>query len=65
MTGVIGALAKLTVVEDDNGPRVVRWQPFDRQLTAAESRHGVGRGADANFLRCESAPCLSSMKTEP
>jgi hypothetical protein len=36
MTGVIGALAKLTVVEDDDGPRVVRWQPFDRQLIAAE-----------------------------
>jgi hypothetical protein len=35
MTGVIGALAKLTVVEDDGGPRVVRWQPY-RQLTAAE-----------------------------
>ena len=35
MTGVIGALAKLTVVEDDNGPRVVRW-PRDRQLIAAE-----------------------------
>jgi hypothetical protein len=36
MTGVIGALAKLTVVEDDSGPRVVRWQPLDRQLIAAE-----------------------------
>jgi hypothetical protein len=37
MTGVIGALAKLTVVEDDDsGPRVVRWQPRDRQLIAAE-----------------------------
>jgi hypothetical protein len=36
MTGVIGTLAKLTVVEDDDGPRVVRWQPFDRQLIAAE-----------------------------
>jgi hypothetical protein len=37
MTGLIGALAKLTVVEDDDsGPRVVRWQPRDRQLTAAE-----------------------------
>jgi hypothetical protein len=32
----IGELAKLTVVEDDDGPRVVRWQPFDRQLAAAE-----------------------------
>jgi hypothetical protein len=36
MVGVIGALAKLTVVEDDSGPRVVRGQPRDRQLTAAE-----------------------------
>jgi hypothetical protein len=36
MVGVIGALAKLTVVEDDNGPRVVRWRPRDRQLIAAE-----------------------------
>jgi hypothetical protein len=27
MTGVIGALAKHTVVEDDGAPRVVRWQP--------------------------------------
>ena len=35
MTGMIGALAKLTVVEDDDGPRVVRWQPY-RQLIAAE-----------------------------
>jgi hypothetical protein len=36
MTGVIGALAKLAVVEDDGGPRVVKWQPRDRQLIAAE-----------------------------
>jgi hypothetical protein len=36
MMGPIGALAKLTVVEDAGGPRVVRWQPRDRQLTAAE-----------------------------
>ena len=36
MMGMIGALAKLTVVEDDNGPRVVRWRPRDRQLIAAE-----------------------------
>jgi hypothetical protein len=35
MVGVIGALAKHTVVEDDGAPRVVRWQPY-RQLTAAE-----------------------------
>jgi hypothetical protein len=25
MTGVIGVLAKLTVVEDDGGPKVARW----------------------------------------
>jgi hypothetical protein len=37
MTGVIGELAKLTVVEDDDsGPRVVRWWPRDRQPIAAE-----------------------------
>jgi hypothetical protein len=36
MMGMIGALAKFTVVEDDHGPRVARWQPFDRQLAAAE-----------------------------
>jgi hypothetical protein len=37
MMGVIGALAKFTVVEDDDsGPRVVRWRPRDRQLIAAE-----------------------------
>src|SRR5215471_5870232 len=36
MEGVIGALAKLTVVEDDNGLRVVRWQPRDRPPIAAE-----------------------------
>jgi hypothetical protein len=37
MSGVLGALAKLTIVEDDDsGPRVVRWQPRDRQLIAAE-----------------------------
>jgi hypothetical protein len=36
LMGVIGELAKLTVVEDDGGPRVVRWQPRDRQLIAAE-----------------------------
>jgi hypothetical protein len=36
MTGVIGALAKRTIVEDDSGPRVARWQPRDRQLIAAE-----------------------------
>jgi hypothetical protein len=36
MTGMIGALAKLTVVEDDDGPRVVKWQPRDHQLIAAE-----------------------------
>jgi hypothetical protein len=36
MTGVIGALAKLTIVEGDGGLRVVRWQPRDRQLIAAE-----------------------------
>jgi hypothetical protein len=35
MTGVIGTLAKLTVVKDDNGPRFAQWQPY-RQLTAAE-----------------------------
>src|SRR5215471_2637700 len=34
ISGVIGELAKLTVVEDDRGPRVVRWQPRDRQLIA-------------------------------
>jgi hypothetical protein len=36
MTGVIGAFAKLTVVEDDDGLRGLRWQPRDRRLIAAE-----------------------------
>jgi hypothetical protein len=36
MKGPIGALAELTVAEDDSGLRVVRWQPRDRQLIAAE-----------------------------
>jgi hypothetical protein len=36
MTGAIGALAKLTIVEDDGGLRVVLWQPSDRQFIAAE-----------------------------
>jgi hypothetical protein len=36
MSGVICELAKLTVVEDDGGPRFVRWQLRDRQLIAAE-----------------------------
>jgi hypothetical protein len=36
MTGMIGALAKFTIAEDDRGLRIVRWQPRDRLLIAAE-----------------------------
>jgi hypothetical protein len=36
MTDVISELAKLTIVEDDGGPRVARWQRRDRLLIAAE-----------------------------
>jgi hypothetical protein len=35
-TGMIGAVTKLTIFEDDRGLRVVRWRPGDWQLIAAE-----------------------------